>query len=140
MFAVNGRFAAHRPTGMQKYASSLLSRFRCAPRVVCPAKPLKGIQGHLWEQSVLPTRIPGSLLWSPCGTGPLATTDQVVTIHDIIPIEHPEWFNRNFATLHSWLIPLLIRRVHHIITVSQYTRRRLIERFNVHPDRVTAIP
>ncbi len=140
MFAVNGRFVAHRPTGMQKYAASLLARFQSAPQIISPSSPLKGIQGHLWEQSVLPVRVPGGLLWSPCGTGPLAMADQVVTIHDIIPIERPDWFSRSFAALHLWLVPRLVQRVRHVITVSEFTRHRLIERFGIRPDRVTAVP
>jgi glycosyltransferase involved in cell wall biosynthesis len=66
--------------------------------------------------------------------------DQVVTIHDIIPIERPDWFSRSFAALHAWLVPLLVQRVRHVITVSEYTRQRLIERFRINPDRVTTIP
>lgn len=140
MFAVNGRFIAHRPTGMQRYAGHLVDRFSSAPTVIRPSTPLKGIQGHLWEQSVLPIKTPGGLLWSPCGTGPLAVADQVVTVHDIIPIDCPEWFSRRFAALHSWLVPRLVQRVRHVVTVSEYTRQRLIERFGMRADRVTAIP
>jgi len=127
-------------TGMQRYAAELVGRFRSGPHVIAPGVPLKGVRGHLWEQSVLPSRIGSRLLWSPCGTGPLAISRQVVTIHDIIPIDRPEWFSRSFAALHGWLVPRLVERVRHIITVSQYTKQRLIERFFVKPERITVIP
>jgi glycosyltransferase involved in cell wall biosynthesis len=70
----------------------------------------------------------------------LAIADQVVTVHDIIAIDRPEWFTRRFAALHSWLVPRLMQRVRHVITVSEYTRQRLMERFGMRADRVTAIP
>jgi glycosyltransferase involved in cell wall biosynthesis len=139
MFAVNGRLFADHPTEMQKYAGQLIARFRSAPTVISPATPLKGIKGHLWEQSVLPTRVPGGLLWSPCGTGPLALGDQVVTVHDLIPLDRPEWFGRGFAALHAWLVARLVKRVRHVITVSEFTRQRLMELFEIPASRITAI-
>ena len=139
MFAVNGRFQAHRLTGMQRYAVQLVSRFSQPPHIIAPEAPLKGLLGHLWEQAVLPSLLGSQLLWSPCGTGPLAVSRQVVTIHDIIPVDCPEWFSRRFAALHAWLIPRLARRVHRIIAVSQYTKQRLIERFGIRPQRIAVI-
>jgi hypothetical protein len=38
-----------------------------------------------------------SALWSPANTGPLWVRDQALTIHDLSPLEHPEWFNKGFA-------------------------------------------
>ena len=32
-------------------------------------------------------------------------------IHDIIPIDHPEWFSKAFATWYRWLLPTLARSV-----------------------------
>ncbi len=139
MFCVNGRFRAHRPTGMQRYAAQVVCHFNRAPQIVAPARPLRGLRGHMWEQSVLPSRVGSKLLWSPCGTGPLTVTRQVVTIHDIIPVDHPEWFSRRFAALHTWLIPKLARRVRQIIVPSEYTKQRLIERFAIPPERIAVI-
>jgi glycosyltransferase involved in cell wall biosynthesis len=65
---------------------------------------------------------------------------QVVTIHDISPIDHPEWLSRKFALFYQLLTPCLARRVQRIITDSQFTKRRLIETTKVTPDKIVVIP
>jgi glycosyltransferase involved in cell wall biosynthesis len=138
--ALNARFHAHRPTGMQRYALELTRRF---PNYLDPLQPntaLRGMGGHLWEQLCLPAGVRGRLLWSPNNTGPLAVARQVCTIHDLIPLDHPEWFNRRFAGWYTWLLPRLAKQVRHIIAVSHFTRQRIIERLGVPASKVTVIP
>lgn len=137
---VNGRFQVHRVTGMQRYAREVSRRLDIDMRIVAPERPLRGLAGHGWEQTVLPMRVGGGLLWSPCGTGPLAVRRQVVTVHDVIPIDFPHWYSPQFAMLHRLLVPRLARRVRRVIAVSEYTRNRLVERFLIPPDKVTVIP
>jgi glycosyltransferase involved in cell wall biosynthesis len=138
--ALNARFYAHRPTGMQRYALELARRLADRIQPVRPAKPLRGATGHLWEQLYLPSAVRGRLLWSPNNTGPLAISRQVCTIHDLIPLDHPEWFNRRFASWYQWLLPRLAKKVQHIIAISQFTKQRIVERLGVKPDKVTVIP
>jgi len=138
--ALNARFYAHRPTGMQRYALELSRRFAGRIDHVRPAKPLRGATGHLWEQLYLPSAVGGRLLWSPNNTGPLAVGHQVCTIHDLIPLDHPEWFNRRFAAWYGWLMPRLAKKIQHIIAISQFTKQRIVERLGVRPDRVSVIP
>jgi glycosyltransferase involved in cell wall biosynthesis len=64
----------------------------------------------------------------------------VCTIHDLIPIDRPEWFNPRFAQWYQWLLPRLARRVQHIIAISEYTKQRVIERLRVPASKVTVIP
>lgn len=137
---LNARFYAHRPTGMQRYALELACRFADHIRPLRPAKPLRGATGHLWEQLYLPSAVGGRLLWSPNNTGPLAVGRQVCTIHDLIPIDHPEWFNRRFSAWYEWLLPRLAKKIQHIIADSQFTKQRIVERLGVKPEKVTVIP
>ena len=60
--------------------------------------------------------------------------------HDISPIEHPEWFDAGFVTWYRYLIPQLVRRVTRIVTVSQFSKSRILERLRVRDDRVVVIP
>src|SRR5258708_778238 len=138
--ALNARFYAHRPTGMQRYAIELSQRFANHLDAVRPSKPLRGPTGHLWEQFYLPSAVRGRLLWSPNNTGPLAVAKQVCTIHDLIPLDHPEWFNRRFARWYSWLLPRLAKRVQRIIAVSEFTRQRIVELLGVQAEKVVVIP
>jgi len=138
--ALNARFYAHRPTGMQRYALELANRFGEQIESVRPRRPLRGAAGHLWEQLYLPSAVRGKLLFSPNNTGPLLVSRQVCTFHDLIPLDRPEWFNPRFAAWYGWLLPRLARQVQHIIAVSEFTKRRIIERIGIEPLKITVIP
>lgn len=139
LVAVNARFRVHRKTGMQKYAQEVSSRLEGRVREIRPDRALKGASGHLWEQCYLPTLASGSLLWSPNNTGPIVTRRQVCTIHDVIPIDHPEWFSVGFASWYRWLMPLLARSAQHLIAVSEFTRSRLVDMFGLKPEKVSVV-
>ena len=137
--ALNARFYSHVPTGMQRYGIEMADRLADLLDVVRPSSPLRGARGHLWEQVYLPAASGKRLLWSPNNTGPLAVKRQICTMHDIIPVEHPEWFNARFAAWYRWLLPRLTHRVRHMIAVSQFTKDRIVERFGIHPDKITVV-
>lgn len=125
--AVNTRVLAHPGTGIQRYLEGILKEAPAAfaPRAISPHGKLNGIEAHLWEQLVLPARARGLVLWSPANTGPIAHKSQVITIHDLAPLDHPEWFTKRFALLYRTVLPSLVKNARHIITVSEFTRDRL---------------
>jgi glycosyltransferase involved in cell wall biosynthesis len=137
--ALNARFYSHRPTGMQRYGVEMASRLSDDLDVLRPRRPLRGAEGHMWEQAWLAGATRGRLLWSPNNTGPLAVARQICTIHDIIPLDQPGWFTPGFARLYQWLMPRLARRVQHIIAISEFTKQRLVERLGVAPERISVI-
>ena len=138
--ALNARFRVHRITGMQRYAIEISRRLDDILHSIDAPSGLRGPAGHAWEQLCLPVVASGRLLWSPNNTGPLACRRQVVTIHDLIPLEHPEWFSRQFSAWYQYLLPRLARRAAHFIAVSDYTKQRLQELLRVDPNRITVIP
>jgi len=157
---VNGRFVTQRRTGVQRYAFEITRRLLgsiqlVAPRTVAPEyEPFSSITivdpigsfarggslAHLWEQVALPRWLrKGGLLWSPCGSGPLVVQNQVVTMHDVAHLEHPEWFNRRFASWYRFLIPRLVQRVRQVITVSEFTKARLLATTRVPPEKIIVV-
>jgi glycosyltransferase involved in cell wall biosynthesis len=70
----------------------------------------------------------------------LLQRQQVVTIHDMLALDHPEWLSRKFAAWYRFLIPRLVRRVRHIITVSEFSRSRLLALTNIAATKITVIP
>lgn len=136
---VNGRYAAKRLTGVQRYATEIVNRLgtRCS---IINTTARDGIHGHRWEQASLPLRCRGGLLWSPCNTGPLAVHRQVVTIHDATFADTPECFGKAFAAWYGWLIPRLARRVRRVVTVSDFSRRRLAEATRISVDQIDVVP
>lgn len=127
-------------TGVQRYILELIKHIGVELRAVAPSQPLHGVKGHMWEQFVLPVKVGRGLLWSPSNTGPLVTSRQVVTIHDTAVFDHPESVNPSFARWYRWLLPRLAQRVEHIITISEFTKGRIVETCRVAPEKITVIP
>jgi len=160
MIAINGRFLTLPLTGVQRYAFEVVQRFMGEFKILIPGKIRKEYaslrhsvefstwslnsvpgSGHLWEQFVLPGFLRhNDLLFSPSNTGSLLVQRQVVTIHDIVPLEHPEWMNPGFATWYRFLIPRLVQRVSKVITVSEYTKLRLLLYSCIDESKVVVIP
>ncbi len=135
---VNGRYAGKRLTGVQRYAMEIVRRLGARCRVV-QTDARDGIRGHRWEQATLPRACRGSLLWSPCNTGPLLVRQQVVTIHDATYADASECFSRPFAAWYQFLIPRLARRVRRVMTVSEFSRNRLADLTGVDPANIDVI-
>ncbi len=125
---------------MERYAREITRRLPARTRVIVPPRPARGLAGHLWEQSVLPRLSGAGILWSPANTGPLVLERQVVTIHDTIVLDHPEWFNPIFAAWYRVLIPGLARRARRVLTVSACSRERILAWTGINPSHVTVIP
>jgi glycosyltransferase involved in cell wall biosynthesis len=122
--AVNARVVAQAMGGQQRVTAEILKRLGPC-EAIAPRRPLGGAAGHAWEQGVLPFRAAGRLLWSPSASGPLAVKRQVVTLHDVAFLDHPEYFSKTFARVYSALIPRLVRRVAKVVTVSEFSRQRI---------------
>lgn len=81
------------------------------------------------------------VLHLPAAVGPICgVLPTVVTIHDLSVLHAPRdfrpWF-RNYARV---VIPRLVRRGARVITVSEATRRDVLEHFGLPEERVVAVP
>ncbi|MGC9217664.1 glycosyltransferase family 4 protein [Acidithiobacillus sp.] len=138
---VNTRILSYPVTGVQRYLFELLQRMPSDQlHQIAPCYSISGARAHIWEQTVLPLQTRGHLLWSPSNTGPLAVSRQVVTVHDVTPMDHPEWLNPRFAAWYRFLTPKLVRRVARVITDSEFTKSRLLETTSVAADKVIVVP
>ncbi|MBS1213735.1 MAG: hypothetical protein H6R26_2352, partial [Proteobacteria bacterium] len=149
---INGRFLTQPLTGIQRFAYELTQRLPSAvvvspgaPSAEYPPVPGQRIEiaesllpHHLWEQVVLPSRVPkDALLWCPGGSGPLrGSRREFLTIHDLSVFDFPDGFSASYLAAYRTLYALLPRRVHRILTVSQFSRDRIIEVLRVPEDRV----
>jgi glycosyltransferase involved in cell wall biosynthesis len=138
---VNTRFLEHKLTGVQRYTTEILNRFGDRIEVYAPEQwSSSGILGHIWEQFVLPFQLDGRLFWNPTCPGPVAVSNQVVTVHDLTAIEHPEWFDRKYALWNRVLTPLVLSRCRHIIAVSNYTKESIKHQYGISEKKITVIP
>jgi glycosyltransferase involved in cell wall biosynthesis len=69
-------------------------------------------------------------------------TKLIVTIHDMIADHHPELVfpHRKFKLLWKLKQNLAVRQAHLILTVSEYSKRQIVEYFAVPESRVRVIP
>lgn len=134
---VNGRFLARRVTGVERHGREILRHIGDSYQL--ESTPQQGWRGHAWEQFLLPIRMSrSSALWSPTNTGPLLVQRQALTIHDLSPLEHPEWFRASFAAWYRLFLPLLARRVSQVFTPSETVRQKVMRRFGI--TNVTVTP
>lgn len=133
---VNGRFLARSVTGVERHGREILRYIGANTRLVSTGR--QGLRGHGWEQLVLPSRLKhDSILWSPANTGPLLVPNQALTIHDLSPLEHPEWFRADFAAWYRLFLPILAKRVRLIFTPSEYVKQKIMQRFGIRNVTVT---
>jgi glycosyltransferase involved in cell wall biosynthesis len=140
MIYINTRVLGTHSTGVQRYTRELLDRLSAGLSPIAPLRPSQGTKGHAWEQFLLPWLVGRNVLFSPSNTGPFFVKKQVLTLHDAVALDHPEWLNPRFAAWYRFLIPKLARRVAHVITVSQFSKGRLLAHIPMEASRITVIP
>jgi glycosyltransferase involved in cell wall biosynthesis len=134
---INGRFLSRRITGVERYGREILRIIGARCRV--EKTRANGVMGHAWEQFILPRKLNSeSILWSPANTGPLLIRNQALTVQDLSPLEHPEWFRSGFAVWYRLFLPILVQRVKVVFVPSEYVRRKIVARFR--REDVLAIP
>ena len=110
---------------------------------VAPRQGLRGIGGHLWEQTVLPVTIAArhrdKVLLTPCNWGPIGIRRQVLVLHDIAPLVVPQFFSRRYVHLAEAILPTLARRVAAILTVSEGSKKDIVHRLGIPGDKVTVV-
>jgi glycosyltransferase involved in cell wall biosynthesis len=65
---------------------------------------------------------------------------QVATVHDLFPLEHPEWYSRFDRWTYERSIRLLVRRAARIVVPSAYVADRVTEALGVERSRLVVVP
>jgi glycosyltransferase involved in cell wall biosynthesis len=136
---MNARVLLVPSNGQRRVAAEINQRLgleTIAPR----ASIASGSRGHAWEQAVLPLRLRGRPLWSPSTSAPIAYRNQVVTVHDIGFVDVPQYYAPRFAATYRFIVRALAKTARHIVTVSEFSRTRIIDEYRLAADRVTAVP
>jgi glycosyltransferase involved in cell wall biosynthesis len=111
-------------------------------RVARPRPALAHRAGHAWEQTALPLLARRArLIYSPANLAPLAAGRRnVVVIHDAAALRHPEWYGRGYVAYQRALLPALARRSALTITISEWSKRELVDVLGADPERVAVVP
>jgi glycosyltransferase involved in cell wall biosynthesis len=67
------------------------------------------------------------LIYSPANLAPVASRRNVVVIHDVAALRHPEWYSRPYVAWQRAVLPSIARRARLVITVSEFSRREIQE-------------
>ena len=144
---LNYRPVLRQPTGIGVYANAVLPALQELTHVLIPGGEEGTAQQRLkrlaWSQFQLPRlakRHDASLIFTPAPEGYLGPQPipQVVMVHDLRPISHPE---RSLQSLYfrSWVPPLL-RSCRHVLTNSQFTAREIQSCTGLPDSRITVTP
>jgi glycosyltransferase involved in cell wall biosynthesis len=140
-FAVNGRFLGLPYSGVNRYAREVWARLpKSQARAIEPRARLSSWRALVWEQTALPMRMhKEEVLLSLTNLGPLSVHRQVLVVHDVAPLDHPEWFPVGFRKAFAVVLPLLAKRVAACVTDSEFSRQRMVEKLGLDAGSVTCI-
>ena len=106
-----------------------------------------------WEQKILPDYVEESgvkVLVCPYNTGPiraLKNCQLILVVHDLIFMEPlsilPPSVSiyQNLGRIYRrWVLPKVLKRADKIVTVSEYTRKKLINSYHIPSENITVLP
>jgi glycosyltransferase involved in cell wall biosynthesis len=109
-----------------------------------PSRTIAGSGGTWWEQAQVPRAIADDHLdvwFAPAYTAPLRLeTPAVVAIHDLSFVAHPEWFRLRDGVRRRWLTRQSAAHAAAVITISEFSKRELIEKLDVEATKIHVIP
>jgi glycosyltransferase involved in cell wall biosynthesis len=65
---------------------------------------------------------------------------QVATLHDALPISHPEWCRPGMRGIKNWLQRKAAHKADHVIAMSHFAIDELVSCFGIDPDRISVVP
>jgi len=161
---IDARELSGHPTGVGRYLRGLLNEWSRStdgakhqfvlyaaevPPVSFDARQfltrvVPGNGGTWWEQARLPQAAEHDHLdvfFSPAYTTALRLrVPVVVAIHDVSFVAHPEWFGAREGVRRRWLTNRSAWKARTVVTISEFSRREIMERLGVPPNRVIVIP
>jgi glycosyltransferase involved in cell wall biosynthesis len=154
---LNGKFTAQRMTGVQRVAAELVRALDAQVDgswvLLCPAGadlPVlqriqvrqlgwPGLPLHLWEQCLLPWAARDGLLVNLAGAAPAYARRQACMLHDAAVFDHPESYTRLFGSWYRWLFRRLVQRAERLLTVSAFSRERLVAHLGADAARLCVV-
>jgi glycosyltransferase involved in cell wall biosynthesis len=134
-------------SGVERWAVEVIPRLLALRpdryRVALPPRGFANRAGQAWEQLVLPARaarMHASLIWSPANLSPLLWPRNVVVLHDAAVLRNAHDYSAVYRAWHGRFGIQSARRALRVVTVSEFSRRELIELGGLDPDRVVVIP
>lgn len=101
----------------------------------------------LWEQLKLPAavkRYSPDILHCTANTAPLRYPGKlIITLHDLIFLEKAEFSGTAYQVFGNmyrrFIVPRVARKCDHIITVSEYSKKVIIQRLGIHENKISVV-
>jgi len=135
------------PTGIGVYANAILPDLQCLSHILIPGgspgSHVERITRFAWTQIHLPSvarRNRASLIFTPAPEGYLGqqTIPQVMMVHDLRPLSHPQLTLQSFY-FKAW-VPSLLRQAKHLLTNSNHTALEILRLTGINEQKLTVIP
>jgi glycosyltransferase involved in cell wall biosynthesis len=136
---INGTLFSKGNSGVQRYARNIINNFTPDFNYNLIQAPYKCNNFlHLYEQiSFLKYNKTKNIIWTPTHIAPIFIDNNIITVHDLLPIDNEHLFSKAFSNYYKLMLPILLKKSLHIFTVSNFTKSRIIERYNINPDKIT---
>ncbi len=106
--------------------------------VVTGARPF-GI-AEQWAIPRLATRLKPDVLCIPAFNGPLLQpVPTIVCIHDLIHLRYPRYYGRRKVLYYRLVVRTTARKAAAVVTVSEFSKREIVEEFGLPPEKVHVI-
>ncbi|HJV83653.1 glycosyltransferase family 1 protein [Noviherbaspirillum sp.] len=63
----------------------------------------------------------------------------IATLHDAIPLTHPEWTRKNLRGIKNWVQKNAAHKADHVIALSRFAVKELVESYGIDERRITVV-
>jgi len=98
-------------------------------------------KGIIWEQIELPlfAKRKKAIILNLGNSGPVFYNKNITVIHDLLWLKFPEAYSKLFVKWYSFMVPRLIRNSLKIITVSQTSKKDIMNYFKIAEDKISVV-
>ncbi len=133
---IDGRVLAHdHISGVQRHAQEISKALHKADHTITAVTPKykNKYYQQIWEHTLLPFYARKyDILYCPSNIGPIwlpKKTKLVMTLHDLAFLDFPKQYSSFFQKYYAFLVPKILRRAQHIVTISNFSKERIIQEY-----------
>lgn len=143
---IDGRVLAHGHTsGVQRHAQEITKALHKADHTITIVTPKykNRYYQQIWEHLLLPFYARKyDILHCPSNIAPIwlpKKTKLVITLHDLAFLDFPKQYSSFFQKYYAFLIPKNVRRAEHILTISNFSKKRIVQEYPSVTNKISVI-
>ncbi len=143
---IDGRVLAHGHTsGVQRHAQEIARALHEADHTITTVIPKykNRYYQQIWEHTLLPFHARKyDILYCPSNIAPLylpKKTKLALTLHDLAFLDFPKQYSSVFQKYYAFLVPKNIQRAEYILTISNFSKKRIIQEYPWVKNRISII-